>query len=455
MRKNGCFRLIGIVLFVLISMGCPLSLIAQNDTNGISAGTPDPGNKKKQDEACTKNELNKCGIIGQEITNYLNNKGKDDVGKNAMKVMTCCPMEALVKLSQNINTYKKDDDKQNDEKIIPAAKLLHELSIKADESKILDADARKNYPIFESLKKNLISAYLQNDPDLQDPVHKAWNILFPKLNIYTEIEKKTPDVTYKTPYFFLHAGAMLLNPYAIVKDNITDEYMLKESGDADTRYFVEAMYRNRYAWIDKKPKLPKFALDYEMRLGIAGSDSDPSGAVVSGAGDAYMEFSVGYLVPTVNNLDRAVNEGVRWTFNAEGLVGFVTDKGAQDIHLYWGAGPVVAVGIPYDDDTKSDHHRRIEVIGGFYFGKTDIPQFADGTSSAIKSENGFPKFKSETSCIMRGGIHFPFKKNGFVTITGRFTKNMEKETIDPWNIAIGYTIPVEVITDSLNKLFNQ
>ena len=78
---------------------------------------------------------------------------------------------------------------------------------------------------------------------------------------------------------------------------------------------IEALYRNRYAWQDKEFR-PYSAMDYEMRLGAAGADNDPSGAVVSGGGDAYMEFSIGKLLPCVqfdqllclNNLERAAQD---------------------------------------------------------------------------------------------------------------------------------------------------
>lgn len=133
----------------------------------------------------------------------------------------------------------------------------------------------------------------------------------------------------------------------------------------------------------------------------------------------------------------------------------MTDKGAQDLHLYWGAGPVVAVGIPYIAAKTNGKSRRIEVMGGAYFGQTDMPQFVSDASREIKSEKGFPKFRNEAATIWRGDIHFPFGENGFVTITGRFTSNLGHEGINPWNIAIGYTIPVEVITDSVSTLFKQ
>ena len=241
--------------------------------------------------------------------------------------------------------------------------------------------------------------------------------------------------------------------------------MLEQSGKTDATVFVEAVYRNRYAWLDKEPKSDKlrsqkkeetfgdkldrlfYMMDYEMKLGWASTDDDPSGAVVSGAGDAYMEFSVGRLI--LYDLSPKEANDVSWSFNIEGLTGLVTDKGAQDIHCYGGVGPVISVGIP------NENNRKFEILGGVYFGEADKPQFIDNDTREIDSKNDLPKFSHESVAIWRGDIHVPFGDNGFLTVTGRFYLNLEGEDINPWSLALGYTIPVEPILSSISSFVKQ
>lgn len=429
MRYIGTAQRTGRILMLVVLLGWPANGFAQGDSVE--------------------------GIIETFFVKYEDEAGKNDAQTEtagAVEKLAEQPLAALTVLGEKLS-----DEKSN--RRILSARLLNGLLDKLAVSNTIDGLIHANFSTFETLKKNLVTAFQLNDPELQEPVYSAWKIPFQDENLFEAARQSLPETDYKTPFFFLHAGALRLNPYTITK-NQTGEYMLESSGDADTRFFIEALYRNRYAWVGKQPKKNWRALDYEMRLGIAATDSDPSGAVVSGAGDAYMEFSIGYLHRNLgklglNNLDTASSEGVRWTFNLESIAGFVTDRGAQDLHFYWGVGPVVVVGIPYAGAKENGKNRRIEVLGGTYFGQTDMPQFVDDDSREVESEKDFPKFRCEAAAIWRGDIHFPFGENGFVTITGRFTSNLGHEGINPWNIAIGYTIPVEAITDSVSTLFKQ
>jgi hypothetical protein len=319
-----------------------------------------------------------------------------------------------------------------------------------------------HFSAFETLKTHLVRGFQQRDSTLKSQVYDIWEMVFQDENLFAAVSLSPQKIAYKTPYFFVHAGGILLNPYTI-KKNDEDRFMLEESGDTEARFFVEALYRNRYAWQDKAFKRYT-AMDYEMRLGVAGADNDPTGAVVSGAGDAYMEFSIGKLVPCIekgnnlhclNNLERAPDEGVKWVTNLEALIGFVTDKGAQDLHFYWGVGPVVTVGIPFLTSEKQPGERTIEILGGVYFGQTDKPQFVDSDTREVKSKNDYPEFALEGAAIWRGDIRLPTGKNGFLTMGGRFISNLEGEGINPWSVAIGYTIPVEVIAESVSRLMHQ
>ncbi len=338
---------------------------------------------------------------------------------------------------------------QNQVRRLAAATAMKELFMREE----INAAVKQSPDVAAALQKRLVAAFQQNDPAMKDLVSKTWTLAFPDENLHAAVARSQPAIDYNTALFFVHSGGILLNPYTI-KRNADGNFMLEDSGDSDTRFFVEAMYRNRYAWQNKALR-NKWAMDYEMRLGIAGADNDPTGAVVSGAGDAYMEFSIGKLIPNLNNIPRAKSEGVKWVTNAELLIGIITDEGAQDLHFYYGLGPTVSVGIPLLDADAKDTGRLIEVLGGAYFGMTDKPQLVSGDTNEVKSKDGYPEFALEWSLIWRGDIRFPIGNNGFVTMGGRFTSNLEGEGINPWSVAIGYTIPVEVITDSVNKLFNQ
>ncbi|MCP4107465.1 MAG: hypothetical protein GY749_18295 [Desulfobacteraceae bacterium] len=316
---------------------------------------------------------------------------------------------------------------------------------------------------FEKLDKHLFKAFNLEDKELQGKIKEIWWKIenLPKT-------KEPPKIPFKTSYFYLHFGGILLNPYTIKKDD--DGKFMLEDGETDARFFVEAAYRNRYAWLGKEPKSDKLRwpkevtgfkdrfedmlnrsfrmMDYEMRLGWASADDDPSGAVVTGAGDAYMEFSIG-LISSLYGLPPKDADEVNWSFNIEALTGFVTDKGAQDLHFYYGVGPVVVVGVPYHNTDKNGNKRRIEIVGGVYFGQADKPEFKDNDTREMKSKNDLPVYSLESVAIWRGDIHFPIGDNGFLTIGGRFNSNLGGEDINPWNLAIGYTISTDSIISSL------
>jgi hypothetical protein len=387
-------------------------------------------------------------IVNEYLDNYKDSedKGLEFLNKK-MAELKSYPHMALSQFGQRLTV-------QNQVHRIAAAKALVKL-LNYKEATFKKALA-ENPDGAEALKKRLAVAFQQEDPELKNQISQAWNIAFPTENLYTAAVQSQPKIKYDTSLFFLHSGGILLNPYTIEEDE-EGKFMLKDSGETDTHFFIEAMYRNRYAWQDKelKPWKVLLAMDYEMRLGFASTENDPSGAVVSGAGDAYMEFSIGKLLPFLNNIPRAKSEAVKWVTNGELLTGFVTDKGAQDLHLYFGYGPVVSVGIPYKNTETEESRRTIEILGGIYFGMVDKPQLENDETTEVKSKNGLPEFALEWAAIWRGDIHFPTGKNGFLTIGGRFISNLEGESINPWTISIGYTIPVEVITDSVSKLFNQ
>ena len=389
-----------------------------------------------------KDFLNKYETVDQDFDTWLTG-----AGNNAIQDLQGGFPSAMPLLGDVISG-------DNPKRRMGAAIALKEIlsrGFNIKQSKIENPDA------YENLDKNLVEAFNLKDKDLQAKVKEIWKIvesgallaLAEASGGETSSQKGPPEISFNTSHFFLHSGAVILNPYTISKNDDGD-FELKESGETDARVFIEAVYRNRYAWLGVKPRRNYCLMDYEMRLGWASGGNDPSGAVVAGAGDAYMEFSVG-LIPYV--FDFLPQDD--WTFNIEGLAGFVTDKGAQDLHSYYGVGPVIVAGVPYKDNSNSMKERRIEVIGGVYFGQADKPEFADDETNEIKKKNDFPVFSFEPVMIWRGDIHFPVGKNGFVTIAGRFNSNLGGEDINPWNLAIGYTIPIDPIFASITGIVNQ
>lgn len=276
---------------------------------------------------------------------------------------------------------------------------------------------------------------------------------------------KIEDIDYSTKYFLLHAGAVLLNPYTLKKNQTTGNFELESTGKTDTHYYVELLYKHRNAWWKDGPNdkpnnssnsclevLRKWDYwDIDGRIGFASSNSDPSGAVVAGAGDAYLEVSAGpsWMIPNDDNDDR-ISVGI------EALGGLVTDKGSQSIHNYYGFGPVISVGIPFKTKSNDiEHNRKVEIVGGIYKGWADMPKFKGEDTLEVEVKNKLPVFESQESVITRGEAHIPVGQAGFLIISGKYYTFLNKRgTVSPWTVSLGYTIPIEKFADGILKAGN-
>ncbi len=284
----------------------------------------------------------------------------------------------------------------------------------------------------------------------------------------TKSETAPPQIEYKTKSFILQMGAVILNPYTIKKDQ-NGNFMLAESGETDTRFFVEALVKQRNAWLEYK--LCQWCFDGEVRLGLNSTDKDASGAVVAGGGDAYMEINVGFRLSDYLSQQKKLKDYLRqggeqkqflgktnvfYSFNFPELIaGFVTDKGSQDIHVYYGGGAVAVFGIPYYDVDNYDVDKKsriIEFLAGTYAGAVELPRLI-GDTREVKKKNDFPDFEYKFAAIWRGDIRFPIGENGFFTVNGRFYTFTD--TINPWTVSLGYTIPIDKVYDSIKNLINQ
>lgn len=275
-----------------------------------------------------------------------------------------------------------------------------------------------------------------------------------------EVRSASPDVKYKTRYFQLNTGAVLLNPYTI-KKNAANKFTLDETGSTDSHFFTEIYFKHRAAWLDRDCSKQSSCGDGDFRIGFVSTGKDSSGAVVSGAGDAYVELSIApaNIWPKQDYPDPNKGQSIHDTpvisyhiVLPEFFGGLVTDKGAQAIHYYGGVGPAIVFGAPYLDN------RKVEALTGLYYGVTQSPQFVDNDTREVESRNDLPSFKSFPSWIWRADVNLPMGDSGFLSFKGRFsylTDRNDSGHINPWTVSIGYTIPPDVIFDSIAKIVKQ
>lgn len=243
----------------------------------------------------------------------------------------------------------------------------------------------------------------------------------------------------RSQHFQLTAGIFMLNPYEI-EENDMGELVIDSDGDTDVRAFIESTFQYRRAWLPEKREHFKDGVDtwwidwvpddYEFRLGLVatGGDGESAGTVTPGAGDAYGEVGVGYQLFRVLG-----NDSVQNTFNIEGLYGFTTDIGAQDIHDYLGIGVASVWSI------KNVQDRMIQIFFGAYAGRVETPAFANDDDLVIEQDRGLAEFDDEFAITFRGDVHIPVLKTSYVSLSGRFHQGFED--LNPWSISLGYTIP--------------
>lgn len=276
-----------------------------------------------------------------------------------------------------------------------------------------------------------------------------------------EIERQyddpTTDPKYKTRYVLVNIGAVTLNPYTI-KKNAAGKFELSETGDTDTHFFTEVYFKHRASWLERNCDNKKWheCADGDFKIGFTSTGKDSSGAVVSGAGDAYMELSLGFVqkhdFPTEEG--KQISESAIISYNfPEFFGGLVTDKGSQAMHYYYSIGPAIVASAPFTGD------RRIEAMTGLYYGRTQSPKFADTTAREVVVKNDYPFFEDYNTWIWRADVHLPIGESGFLTVNGRFyyinNRDDKAGTINPWTVSIGYTVPTEHIFDSIAKIIKQ
>lgn len=304
-----------------------------------------------------------------------------------------------------------------------------------------------------------------------------------------QIYKSLQDAQAELPaqYVFLQAGFLSLNPYRITGKE--GGLVMETSGDADVRPYVEATFRHRTAWLDANDlvfadqSLPLVSIltlpltlcgadedcpvirglnkllgkadlvprDYEVRVGLVGGvgEDEASAPTVAGAGDGYVEGSVGWRLWTAGFEPRdSGNSGIlRATFNLEALGGVTTDREFQDVHDFKAFGLATVWGIKNNKEEKSKHNT--ELVAGLYWGQLEVPQLAAEADipDALKGQkvvvgrNGDIDFSNEDATLMRIDLHVPAGDEGYFIVSGRYWTGLAD--IEPWTLGVGYSMPID------------
>ncbi len=258
--------------------------------------------------------------------------------------------------------------------------------------------------------------------------------------------------------FFLTVGAVLLNSY-LIEDEIlfSQPVQVIEPSGQDLSVFVEALFKRRRAWSNERTfsaathcfeVLHPLELDYEVKIGFAGGDSDVTG--LAGASDAYAELLVGVPLLDSGPINPRNPRSDRSTLNLDLLAGFVTDHEAEEVNGYYGLGPSMAFGI---NASSAEHSRRIELELGIYAGYVSIPDLESrfGSDAVVETRQGFPDYRLEFMPIARMEAHIPVGKRLFLTLSGRFGTQWGSDDfkVTPWNVGLGITIPFALLTESV------
>ena len=316
--------------------------------------------------------------------------------------------------------------------------------------------------------------------------------------IYESLRKSSAALPAQ--YVFLQAGFLSLNPYRITgKDG---GLVMETSGDADVRPYVEATFRHRTAWLDKQAvvfadhSLPlagtnnpgvlnwlaelldsPFRLlpgeddptpvgsfvnavfgeadlvprDYEVHVGLVGGvgEDEASAPTVAGAGDGYVEGSLGWRLWTTgfDPKDGINNGNLRMTFNLEALGGMTTDREFQDVHDYRAVGLATVWGIKNNQDKNPNHNT--ELIAGLYWGQLEVPQLAAESDipdelkgqKVVVGRNGDVDFSNEKATLIRVDMHVPAGDEGYFIVSGRYWTGLAD--IEPWTLGVGYSFPID------------
>ncbi len=273
----------------------------------------------------------------------------------------------------------------------------------------------------------------------------------------------TPILAQNVQHFFIHTGVIALNSFGINPPPANSGGPSTINKISVANPFLEVVAKNRLAWnystngMDSlNPRFNGidawFLTDQELTLGYAFSGNEGSTGVVTGAGQAFLEFNASLITLYAKPINEIGNTS---TLNLEGLYGFTTDSYSQQIHNYFGVGPVFVLGIPTSADQSG---QKVQFLSGLYASWFQVPDTTLGSGSTIiinSNELGLPQYRNEQGIIGRVEFDLPISTDQYLTAEGRFGYpwggfwGEDSNDLDPLTLKVGWTISTDTLANSI------
>lgn len=269
----------------------------------------------------------------------------------------------------------------------------------------------------------------------------------------------------------VQTGYILFNPFTItpIQSSGGPTRYKFQNGSAQSSGFVEAIYKNRYAWRwdpndtatvakgywlgQKDPYTGEtYPLDLELRGGFTFGGNNNQSSPTIGTGEGYGSISLGL------DVYRAFTGNERLTittFGPEIFAHINSDRQFSLIHPTAGIGAAFAAGIPIGQGKDSTGRAEILArVGPVY---TDVPRLGGlgpevvgGTTNFVTlvntDGNGIPIFQMKPAIQSTVEARFSLNKQAFVGFGGSYSKLFDHGP-DTWEMYASMTISFETLAN--------
>lgn len=206
-------------------------------------------------------------------------------------------------------------------------------------------------------------------------------------------------------YFDVEVGMAVLRPFSITASTARPGKFSFDAGGTDVRGMVQGIFQDRWAWKIKNTAPTEnvwiwedFSADFEARLGYAYGSSGSQSSSTTGSGDGFGEASVGFNLLKIGQKDP---NSPLIALNIEPFAGFVSDSEYSILHIAYGIGPALALGVPLPNSRPN-----LELLLRTGWARVDSPVFI--APNLVDSDgDGNPRFESKNAAAITAEIRLP------------------------------------------------
>jgi|GEM_PF-5452066 len=275
----------------------------------------------------------------------------------------------------------------------------------------------------------------------------------------TQTPQPTPTVKESgDKRFTLNVGSAILQPFTLspASNSVTNtQFNLLKSSNNQGILFIQAMYRDRWAWSgDPKSAAARVLRLSDLEVGFANPSSDISAGAMIGSGALFGEMTFDML-----SIPFSEKDGLTFEWSPfEWIYGGSTTALSRKLISYYGLGLSADFGLPVGGLAN-----KIEILAAWYPSATvKEPSPSSSDPTVISGQGSFANYDEKSTSLIKFGFHYPIDDIRFLTIDATvqdqtltllhlpYINEHERDSnYDNWSVRIGYSQDIQSIVGSL------